>query len=104
MGAMLVPHLECPSRAPMWSDRMRRIGWIVVAAWLLPGCYTVLRHPAVESQEPSDVAVRADRCVACHSAWELDQFEYAFHPGWYPINGPWPGWYCEPWWIDVVAE
>jgi len=84
---------------------MRHVFLPVVSLLLVTGCYTVLRHPPVESPavEAAPVVLRGD-CAACHSDWDLHRYGYAFHPGWYPVYGPWPRWYSEPWWIDVAAS
>jgi hypothetical protein len=83
---------------------MRRVFLPLLALAILSGCYTVLRHPRVESdvEEPDPVVVRSD-CAACHSDWDLERYGYAFHPGWYPVYGAWPRWYYDPWWADVVV-
>jgi hypothetical protein len=86
---------------------MRRLTWfLLLAPLLLAGCYTVLRHPRVDSPEPArdsePVVVQSD-CTLCHSDWDLAMFQYAFQPGWYPVYGAWPQWYAEPWWADVVV-
>jgi hypothetical protein len=86
---------------------MRRLALVALLCAASSSCYTVLRHPPVEPEAAELVeddvyaSEETDRCSACHSDWELEQFDYAFHPIYIPV-GVWEPWYCEPWWVNEV--
>ncbi|MBD3336386.1 MAG: hypothetical protein GF355_12805 [Candidatus Eisenbacteria bacterium] len=85
-------------RSTSWNQALR-IGLVLLAVSLLAGCYTVLRHPRVET----DVHDGAWECASCHADAEL----YHFRDSFYDYGGtygygvtPWYGYYAAPWWYD----
>jgi hypothetical protein len=72
------------------------IALALLAATLLPACYTLFRHPRLAQlnyQRPED-----NRCKTCHSSQELWDFT---HPATLPPQvGPWGEFYDRPWWYQ----
>jgi hypothetical protein len=75
-----------------------------IAASLATGCYTVLRHPAIDPEEPAasgelnshpDIAA-ARSCFDCHSLAELDPAYVVLTVPYEP--GYWDAWSQRAWW------
>ncbi|MBD3237290.1 MAG: hypothetical protein GF330_11335 [Candidatus Eisenbacteria bacterium] len=68
----------------------------------LVGCYTMLQHPQIQSQEVQAHATPSGSCLRCHT-------ESSFASGavpWVEYYGastyPWINYYGSPWWYDSV--
>ncbi len=82
---------------------MRRILWVTLCLCLClslgSGCYTVLRHPAVDDAEaPVELGVTED-CRACHTGGVGNLV--AWSP--MPCAPQWQTFYEQPWWERVAA-
>jgi len=78
----------------------------LLAAALLDGCYTVLRHPPVkrESYLSSEITHR-DACNSCHKGFGIFSYRDPLRPE-PPYTSPglqdWNFYYHYPWWLDDV--
>jgi hypothetical protein len=64
------------------------------------GCYTVLRHPAVEEDySQSDYQVQ---CIDCHPDYHEYPYGYFYgdYPGYWWDSPRWGRYYAYPWWWD----
>jgi hypothetical protein len=82
-----------------WQRGIAGLIGVALAAFLFVGCYTVLRHPQVET----DLAEDAYACASCHADADLYHFRDPFmHSyGHFDVDvSPWYGYYVVPWWYD----
>ncbi len=77
------------------------IAALTLAACLaaLPGCYTVLKHPAQVSMTDDHGGRRS--CADCHdqSHYYHDPYMYRYYDR-YSYADRWYGYYYDPWWYD----
>ncbi|MBU1702500.1 MAG: hypothetical protein KJ970_06680 [Candidatus Eisenbacteria bacterium] len=82
-----------------WQRCISGACFILIAAFLFVGCYTVLRHPQIESNSEAETY----ECATCHADADLYHFRDPFlHSGGYYDReySPWYGYYVVPWWYD----
>lgn len=87
--------------------RLALPGVVVAAAFLLFGCYTILKHPVTEGEGPEHTDVHPQEyyrqnCIDCHA--DYDQYPYGYFYGVYPdYYWQYPRfgyYYAYPWWWD----
>jgi hypothetical protein len=73
---------------------------ISIALFTIAGCYTILKHPAV--QEDYTAQDYQHDCVSCHSDYR--EYPYGYFYGDYPdywwSTPRWGHYYAYPWWWD----
>lgn len=73
---------------------------VVAASAAVPACYTLLKHPAVDSAVYEEV--QANPCTSCH--YEEDIWYYHHSPAYrvYPGSSAagWGFYYTSPWWYE----
>jgi hypothetical protein len=77
----------------------------VILAFLLVGCYTILKHPITSEEgrvQSHHQEYYRDRCLECHA--DYAEYPYGFFYGTYPdyyFEYPrWGYYYAYPWWWD----
>lgn len=72
----------------------------VAASLVIPACYTLLKHPAVDTAVYEEV--QTETCASCH--YEEDLWYYHHSPAHRlyagPVDGSWEFYYAMPWWYD----
>jgi hypothetical protein len=75
---------------------------IAAAVMVTPACYTLLKHPPVNTVPTNQVA--ANDCTSCHYEDEVWNYHHPpNHPGYAAgrYNPNWAYFYMVPWWYDA---
>ena len=87
--------------------RLALPGVVVAAAFLLFGCYTILKHPVTDGEGPERTDVHPQEyyrqnCLDCHA--DYNEYPYGYFYGVYPdYYWQYPRfgyYYAYPWWWD----
>ncbi|MDZ7292294.1 MAG: hypothetical protein ONB44_21165 [candidate division KSB1 bacterium] len=89
----------------------RSFRFMLAAIFILSslGCYTLLKHPRVQSGDrlPSSYAEDrisfAENCASCHSVTSLSTYHRAIPPPRRYVSPTWDYYYDYPWWIPYYA-
>jgi hypothetical protein len=82
---------------------LRRLAGLMLLAWVLVGCYTVLKHPVLRPEGAEGGLVRVstrDDCWSCHSSVSEHFWREEMPPAAVGYSA-WDYYYATPWWLDA---
>ena len=91
----------------MKTTRMFVPALVVLFLFGVGGCYTILKHPAGESEAGHEYSQEyyRENCVKCHP--DYHEYPYGFYNGYYPdyyfSDQRWGRYYAYPWWWDYYS-